>query len=377
MKILQIVGRFDPKHTAHCGINDYTEQLASALTRAGQTVNLLGTAHDRLGWGVRRLARLLRLVREWQPDIIHLQYQPHLYGHSLWLPLYPALTKQASRSMAFVTTFHSFQREERLSISRGQARGLLSGSDAVVVTNLEHRDQAQRALSHLDDRLAVIPVSANILMVSISPAQRERIRCEWGVEPEGLALVNFGFPRADKGLYDVIRALAYARAHSVPAIFVQLGEVRPVDEAYVLSVRRLADELDQSSYIRWLGSLPEDIVSACLQAADVYVAPYTDGFSTRRTSALVALAHGLPLVATRNEHSKQPELEHAVAFVPTHDPDALGNVLVDLAHDPAERQRLAEAGRRLSTHFDESALAGRHVEMYEKAIARARGAPRR
>lgn len=377
MKIVQIVGRFDPEHTAHCGITDYTGHLAAALARAGHRIRVVPRPADAHGWGARRVAGLVRLIREWAPDVVHLQYQPDMFDRSPMVGVYPRLLRAGSTRPVFVTTLHSLWHRSLLSPTRLYAHLLLRASDAIVVTNPMHYDQAWRARPGLKDRIAMIPVAANIPVIRLAPERRAQLRAEWGVEPAGLVLANFGFPREDKGLHDAIDALARVRAQGVPAIFIHFGEVRPVDEACVSGARRLADELGQTPNIRWLGSLSDEAVSACLQAADVYVAPYTDGFSTRRTSALVALTHALPLVTTFNEYGQRSELEHAVALVPARDPNALSQVLLELARDSEKRQRLAEAGRRLSAHFDQSVLAGRHMEVYETAIARARGVSRR
>lgn len=46
------------------------------------------------------------------------------------------------------------------------------------------------------------------------------------------------------------------------------------------------------------GNLPADELARWLAAADVYLAPFVDGASTRRTTLMAAMQHGLPIVAT-------------------------------------------------------------------------------
>jgi glycosyltransferase involved in cell wall biosynthesis len=53
------------------------------------------------------------------------------------------------------------------------------------------------------------------------------------------------------------------------------------------------------------GGLPAEDVSRHLQACDLLIQPYVDGVSTRRTSVMAALAHGLPVV-TNSGHNTEP-----------------------------------------------------------------------
>jgi hypothetical protein len=47
------------------------------------------------------------------------------------------------------------------------------------------------------------------------------------------------------------------------------------------------------------GPLPAADVSAWLQSIDVLLAPFSDGMTTRRTTVMAAMAHGVPVVTTR------------------------------------------------------------------------------
>jgi glycosyltransferase involved in cell wall biosynthesis len=48
---------------------------------------------------------------------------------------------------------------------------------------------------------------------------------------------------------------------------------------------------------------------------------------------------------------------------------ALAQALSTLAHDPELRRRLGQAGqRRVAEHFTQSAMAERHVALYERIL---------
>ena len=78
------------------------------------------------------------------------------------------------------------------------------------------------------------------------------------------------------------------------------------------------------------------------------VLPFVDGVSTRRTSAVTALRHGLPLLTTRRAR-QEPWFVHGenVYLVSTGNKQALADGLVELAQTPALRARLSDGAREL------------------------------
>jgi glycosyltransferase involved in cell wall biosynthesis len=388
MKICMIVGRADPDNTLHCGIGDYASHLAQMLASADHEVTLMTAPVTSTGddvqstvkrilienWGIGTGRLLHRLVASSQPDIVHLQYQPDLFQRSAWVPLYPLVVRQARTGAAFVTTFHSVRHPSPISLTRPYAQALLRWSDGIVITNAWHREQALRLYPAASSKLELIPVGTNI---SLKPITRERqiwLRQGLQIPEEALVLVNFGFPREDKGLCAVIESLASLRQNGVPAYFVHIGEIRPVDQTHVAALRQFANQLEVSSYIRWLGALPEDEVSAYLQIADVYIAPYTDGFSPRRTSTIVALFHGLAVLTTRGDHgSEELSAQAAAVLVPQDDTGALSTKLFQLARDPAWRMRLGRNAHKVALRYDWEQITAMHESFYHRIEGTARG----
>lgn len=94
------------------------------------------------------------------------------------------------------------------------------------------------------------------------------------------------------------------------------------------------------------GSLDASELSCRLQACDLLLQPYPDGASTRRTTLMAALAHGLPVVTTVGRLSepfwKQSD---AVAVAPAGDAAALAQAVARLAAEPERRLRLGASAR--------------------------------
>jgi glycosyltransferase involved in cell wall biosynthesis len=96
------------------------------------------------------------------------------------------------------------------------------------------------------------------------------------------------------------------------------------------------------------GELSPDRLSSHVQACDLMFQPYPDGISSRRTSAMVSLAHGKPVVTTFGHLSEALWEEcDAVALADANDSAALVRHVERLAHDGNERQRLGGAASGL------------------------------
>lgn len=103
-----------------------------------------------------------------------------------------------------------------------------------------------------------------------------------------------------------------------------------------------------------VGGLTSDELSTHLAACDLMLQPFPDGASTRRTSLMAALAHGLP-VATTLGHLSEPlwtetetETESKpAAFAPAADSKALVALVESLLADPRRRNEIGAKARSL------------------------------
>jgi glycosyltransferase involved in cell wall biosynthesis len=96
------------------------------------------------------------------------------------------------------------------------------------------------------------------------------------------------------------------------------------------------------------GPLSPENLSQHIAACDLLIQPYPDGVTTRRTSLMVALSHGKPILTTTSAVTESVWTESsAVSLTPCGDPDTYVKRLLELIDDPNERARLSQAARRL------------------------------
>jgi glycosyltransferase involved in cell wall biosynthesis len=118
------------------------------------------------------------------------------------------------------------------------------------------------------------------------------------------------------------------------------------------------------------GDLSATEVSLALQKVDLLVQPYPDGASTRRTTLMAGLAHGLPIVTNTGALSEPLWMEtDCVRTAPAGDVMGMLAACERLLASPAERQALGAAARRI---YNERFSVERTVE---RLLAAAGDAP--
>jgi glycosyltransferase involved in cell wall biosynthesis len=110
-----------------------------------------------------------------------------------------------------------------------------------------------------------------------------------------------------------------------------------------------AAELGKSAHrVIAKGVLPDAELSSHLNSCHLMIQPFVDGVSSRRSSAMAALTHGLPLVTTEGPATEDIWREsRAACLVTAGDNNAFVTAVLALANDPAERQQLGKRGKWL------------------------------
>ncbi|MBI4544603.1 MAG: glycosyltransferase [Gemmatimonadetes bacterium] len=133
-------------------------------------------------------------------------------------------------------------------------------------------------------------------------------------------------------------------------------------------LRRRLQDVDVE--LKFLGLLTPEEVSRLLGSADVMLF-VRGGVSSRRGSAVAALACGLPIVGYASEETAPPMTEAGVVLVPENDTRALGEALARVLAQPELRQTLRCRTRSVFEkwfHWERVALRMmQHLEAAEAA----------
>lgn len=389
MRVLFITGEFPPMQG---GVGDYTWSLGVALTQRGVDVHVLtsnkaGPAHlipsgiddvyadiTNWRWGLAR--HVQSVVREVQPDVVHIQYQSAAYDVHPAINLLPRALRKVKQSPATAVTFHDL-RTPYIFPKAGPLRwranlALADHANAVIVTNAE--DEARlRSEPAVAGKMYEVPIGANIQPNSPTDFQRATQRAAWGVGENDLLLAYFGFLNDSKGGEELMLAVARLAALGVPVHLLmiggQVGASDLTNRAYLQRVEQSIQDMGLSDRVHWTGYITADEVSANFCAADIVVLPYRDGVSFRRGSLMAAIAHGRPVISTEPV-VEIPELKHQenIWLTPVRSPELLTQAASYLWQHPALRERLGAGAQELAQQFTWDAIADRHVEIY-RAIA--------
>ena len=404
-RVAFLVGSVRP---SHCGVADYTLHLAGQLLRQGVDPILLsrreaaqhaGTEGRVLGavdkWSLPSLAGLARRLWAQHPDVLHVQFAPPSYEHRSDIGWFPALFRLFGWRIPLVLTLHEYgeappigpglrSRALRLAEQRAwwdRETGLLtSWSDRVIVTNARHRAQVEDRVPGVGSRLEEIPIGPNVAVCSRSSSKElVELRRRFSLPPGAPTIVNFGFLHPAKGLEYVLDAFATVARGRPNARLLIVGGLESLDfrgavvSPYHEKLLRLMDSLGIAGKVCLTDYLPDRQVSQLLSLADVAVLGFTAGVTLKSGSLLTLLSHGLPVVCTRAELSDSCLRDgENVLMVPPRQPAAMAEALTRLLDSPGLRQRLGHGALELAGRFTWEAIAARHVELYQRLLARRR-----
>jgi glycosyltransferase involved in cell wall biosynthesis len=325
------------------GIRDYTIQLADALGRFdGVSGAVLGRdAFDAALTGY---------------DAVVVQYNPFMYGRwgfAPWLPaaLWRARRERGAPEIALMvhepyvpmldwrwTLMGLWQRSQLLAL-HACADVTFASIDAWVA--MLGRLRPRKPAHHL-------PVGSNLPDMR---ARRAEVRANLGATNETVVVSAFGTAHPARQIDYVVEGANAVAGSGIPTIVQNLGAGAPDLQGLERSVR-----VSQPGY-----QSPAALAER-LAATDIFLAPFVDGVSTRRTTVMAALQHGLPIVGTDGDLTDRlfRSSSRALQLVPVARRDLFADTALRLALRREERETLGQAARELyADYFDWPVIAMR------------------
>ena len=331
-------------------IREHGERLAEAVREAGGRAVVIEA--DR---GARWVAKAADC------DAVLVQYNPFQYGKWGFAPWLPAglarLRRTPTRPLITLMVHESFVpiagwRSALMGLwQRSQLVALRGVSDVVLASiepwaELMRRQRPRRPTFH-------VPVGSNL--PDRRNARREA-RAGLGASDDTLVLASLTTGHPSHLLGHVVSAAnAVAERRGRALLLLHLGAGAPPLDGVEEGVRVYAP-----------GRLPVGSLAETLASADLYLAPFVDGVSTRRSSMMAALQHALPIIGTDGPltDAQLREASDALRLVPVDVPGLFTDAVVELAESAEKRQQLGERGRRLYERcFDWSVIVRRLNEI--------------
>ncbi len=284
-----------PYAPARDGLADYAAILVSELSAEGHDVRVLASRPARdsppevLGSVPRTplgAAEVARRVTAVAPDVVHVQFC--IAAFAMAVPGLIRLLGLLRRSgIRIVLTLHDVSRDVATLGAPGRAvyRAVAGAGDAVVV----HTEAARRVLAEITDRSRgdTIVVPHPRPRLPAATVEAAELRARFGLSDRRV-LLAFGFVHVDKGLDDLVRALALlrrARGQEVADVVIAVaGAVRRrhgvfrvfelCDRVHLRGVRDLVRETGLERAVLFCGYVPSGEVRAWFELADAAVLPY-------------------------------------------------------------------------------------------------------
>ena len=350
------------------GVGDYTRLVARGLAAAGDSVTVwapFATARPPADAGVtvrmlpdrygpRSLRVLSRALDSAVSPRVLVQYVPHAFGWKggnlpfcVWL----WLGRDRSPWVMFHEVAYPLEAGDRLerralaAVNRIMARLVSRAAHRAFVSIPAWRRDVE-SLAAAGTSIEWLPVPTTIAVVA-DPAATAAARRRYSAgEPLVGCFGSFG---------SVIRTQLF---EGLPLLAKQA-------DCSILLIGRHSDATASdlaarhpylANRLHATGALTAEQVSVHIHACDVMLQPYPDGVSTRRTTAMAALAHDRALVTTSGSLTEAFwALDHAAILVPAADPAALASAAAALLADPMRRAQLGSRAADLyRSRFDVS-----------------------
>jgi glycosyltransferase involved in cell wall biosynthesis len=326
----------------------------------GLQARSLGLATDSLEMrrGVpdpRGLARLVRIVRAWKPDVVH--------SHMVHANLMARVLRLLVPVPVLVSTIHNVY----------EGGPLLMAGYRLTNGLVDHMTIISQAAADRFVGERIVP--GRLLTVIANGVDTDRMR---NLPPEGRAALRGGMSVGDQefvwlavGRFEVakdypnmLRAFADVRAREPQAVLVIVGQGSLQAETEALTA-----ELGLREAVRFLGA--RDDVPAVMSAADGYV--MSSAWEGMPMVLLEAAAAGLPIIATAVGGNGEVVRDGESGFlVPARDSEVLRAGMLRLMALPEEQRRaMGERGREhVRANYGLQRVAERWERVYWDALAR-------
>lgn len=324
----------------------FTVAAERAASSAYQLHRLPVRLNGRLMYHVYSLSALERILRQTQPDIVHVEAEPP----SLALAELALLKPRCGYKLTCFTWENILRRAglpgvEALNLRR--CDGVIAGNRAA---------EAVLRRKGFGGPVRVIPqlgVDADFFRPAIRPADRRKEFCAGFI----------GRMVEEKGVWTLLAAVQ------------ELQDVRVMlvgDGPLTSEMRAWATRHQMAERIEHLASVPHEVVPRYLQQMDCLVLPSrsTPKWKEQFGHVLIeAMACGVPVIGSDSGAIPEVIGEAGLIFAEG-DARALGAAIEKLRTDPIQRLRLSRAGReRVLAHYTHDRIAAATVEFFEQVSA--------
>ena len=315
MRILLVTGSYPPMK---CGVGDYSFNLASAIiaepgVRVGVLTSTLAERAELIdgveffpvikSWSLFEILKIVKNIKNWSPDIVHIQYPTQGYGNGFLPWILPLIAFFMRKKV--VQTWHegySWRIAPKLFL-----KSIVPSALVFVRPQYEGVLHPQLHWALWRKKTVFIPNASAIPRVDLGGQAKDEIRSRF-LKRQARLIVFFGFVYPHKGvelLFDI----------ADPAVdqIVIVGEVDEGGE-YCQEILRRASTEAWMGRVTITGFLPSNDVASLLAVADAVILPFWSGGGEWTTSIHGAVLNGAFVITTsltRSGYDKKRNVYYA------------------------------------------------------------------
>lgn len=211
------------------------------------------------------------------------------------------------------------------------------------------------------EKIEIIPDGIEVPEELPDPGARARIREEWGFGPEDFVVGHVGTFTVEKG-QDVAVEAALRLLDQTPRAYLLLAGDGPMRSLPALQAR----VRQAQGRVRLLGALSD--LSDFFASLDLFIMPSrAEGLGS---AVLMAMAHGLPVIATRVGGLPEIVEEGKTGWlVPPESPSALAEAIATATRNRVMLAQVGANGRRRARQFSSDIMVERTEYLYRRLLA--------
>ncbi|MCS5642139.1 MAG: glycosyltransferase [Dehalococcoidia bacterium] len=300
MRVLLVTGSFPPMK---CGVGDYSCNLAKSLAACAEIqIGVLTSVFDsneseREGlevfpimksWGLAETLKVIKIIRYWSPDIVHIQYPTGEYRDGLLEWFLPMISFLMRRKV--VQTWH--EGYSRRNVPKLLLKAVVPGG--LVVVRPQYKEKLLPVLRWAlrNKRFVFIRNASVFPKIALGEQEKDILRRQY-LRTQKRLILFLGFVYPHKGV-----ELLFEIADPALDQIVITGKI--VDEGgdYHKEIMRRALAGPWLGKVTITGFLPTADVSALLAVTDAVVLPFRDGGGEWNTSIHAAVLQGTFVITT-------------------------------------------------------------------------------
>lgn len=381
---LALIGGFLPRR---CGIATFTtdiyESLAVAAPDLAVDVYAMAPAAVPTSFDAKVRASITegdadsfidaaRQIEASCADVVWLQHEFGLFGGLAGDMILELVDRVAA---PLVVTLHTVLAEPDAEQRRVMER-LIARASKLVVMSERSRDLLRSVYRADEDQIALIAHGVPDRPFGRTP----KFKHKFGFDGKQVAL-TFGLLSPGKGIEAVIEALPVIVEAYPNFLYCVAGATHPnllarEGEAYRERLQALAASLGVDRHVRWIDAFMESHeLLDLLEAADIYVTPYTGAQQSTSGTLAYAMALGKAVVSTPYVHAAELLADDHGVLVPFNDSAVIANEIKNLLGDPDRLLTLQKRAYERSRDMIWPVFAARTHALIEETRIKSKASP--